>query len=170
MQHLGNSGIGVSLLVVSSKNRTLATLNQTDVYWKVMRKLTEWKEGWRNRLRDNRGHAIMGVSVAGTACGHCRGTAARLKHLQASLSLLSSHGSAQGAKFQERVSHLLTGHMSTRRLGESRGALLYWHPETFLKGIGKILPKQVGALFLKEGAWVFAPLSYQDHCLEIRAS
>lgn len=79
----------------------------------------------KNGLRDNRGHAVMGVSIEETACLDCQWTAARLNDHQASLPLLSSHHSAQGAKFQERVSHWPIGHMLTPWLGESKRPLIY---------------------------------------------
>lgn len=43
IQPISNSGFSVGLLVVSSNNQTLAVLNQTGIYGKAMRKLTEWK-------------------------------------------------------------------------------------------------------------------------------
>ena len=81
----------------------------------------------KSGLRDSRGCAFMGVSVAGAACGDCPRTAARLNDLRTSLPLLSSHHSAQGARFQERVSHLLMGLMLTPWLGASGGPNLPPH-------------------------------------------
>lgn len=153
-----NIGINVGSFVVSGGNPTLATVNQKDIYWKAIRKLTEWQKGWRNRLPDRRTQAFLGVSAAGTTWWN---SLLRDFFLQASHSPTPAPSSlifsfcSRGRVPGESVSVAHWSH-STPWLLENRVPLIY------IKGQeGDILPKEVGKLFRKDGetAAVRSPLS-----------
>lgn len=156
-----NIGINVGSFIVTGGNRTLATVNQKDIYWKAMRKLTEWKKDWRNRLPDHRTEALLGVSAAGTTWWNGVRTLLRDFFLQAShpltpaLSSLIFSFCSRGRVPGENVPLAHWSH-ATPWLQENRVPLIY------IKGQeGDILPKEVGRLFQKdrETAAVCSPLS-----------